>query len=390
MIYSSASGLSPKTTVVIDQVPVDYFQIQRIEVEFSENMHDLMILEFAGLSPELMHLYIETPILVTTYVDGSEPFEFYGYIVFMDPMSESISGLVNNSPFQVTRAYCLGASYKMRYKKFKVWESRTLASIVKDIAMEHSLSAAVPSDPYVFPRMVQSEESDWAFLVRAANSIGYNVNVSNTHIHVWDPYEAMSRNVSFSRLETIKGSGGDLSAKPGQVIAFEARIGDVTPEGSRSSDTLFGLDESNQIVSASNRDMLKSANLGTPVPTLFSNVMSGNANSFSMAKKKTEAALRKKFPITASAMLSASTSIKPGGIVYLDKYESQFDGFWYVNKVRHNISQAALVTHVDLAKDSLGEVKTPPQPNSEYVKPPAPAIINGKWVASFNSVNVYS
>lgn len=76
--------------------------------------------------------------------------------------------------------------------------------------------------------------------------------------------------------------------------------------------------------------------------------------------------------------------------MYLDSYDTQFDGFWYVKSVRHSVVLSSMTTTFNVAKDALGPLKTPPVPTSEYEIPPTSAIVNGTWVASVSKATVYS
>jgi hypothetical protein len=389
MIFKSSSQLSPNVEVSIDNVPVNYMTLQRITVEEKENMHNLAMLDFIGMNTELIHEYLGAPITFSIELPGKDIFTFHGYITFAEPVSVAHDGVVNNSPFQTTRLYCFGPSYEMKSKQSRVWENNTISEIATQIADKYKFSVSVPNDTYRFPRLVQSGQSDWQFLVTAAERLGYSVLMDGTHIRIWDPYSALYQNVSYTMLLTIRGGRGDVSPQPGQILSFEGRIGAVTPDGSRSTDTIHMLDKSGQLLSVTNSTDFESSGLATGLAPKFNNVLTANADSFDTANRLVTGALRRKFPMTASLEVVSDPSIKPGGIVNINEYNTEFDGFWYVKSVRHEITQSYMQTYLEIARDGLGKTATAKKVTAPYVAPPEPALISNLWVSSQNYALVY-
>lgn len=390
MIFKSSSQLSPNVEVSIDNVPVNYLTLQQITVEETENMHNVAILDFVGMNPQLIHQYIDVPITFSIELRDRSTFNFYGYIVYLEPSTVTKDGLVNNSPFQITSAYCLGTSYKMKSLKSRIWENKTIAEITSEIADKYSFSFSVPNNPFKFSRLTQSGQSDWEFLVKAANRLGYSVLMDGTHVHIWDPFTSMYRTISYSLLLTIRGGKGDVSPQPGQILKFEAKVGAVTPDSSRTPDTLHLVDKTGNLLSVGNETDFESSGLATAIKSQFSNVMTVNADDYDMAQSFVVGALRKKFPITAYVEVVADPSIHPGGIVKIDEYDTDLDGYWYVTAVKHRLTQSHMVTHLELARDALGKESTAKNVSSVYATPPQPALVKESWVASKNYSNIYS
>jgi hypothetical protein len=392
MIFKSSSQLSPNVSVSIDNTPVDYLSLQRITVELKENMHDMVILDFAGLDPETMHLFIDSAVTlnISMPLEATNEYTFHGYVIYLEPFSSTKMGTANGSPFQLTRVFCLGPSYRMKGLKSSVHENKTLAEIATELAAKYKFSLSVPNDTYRFPRLVQSAESDWSFLVKASNRLGYNLMVTGSHIHIWDPYMSIARNSSYSVLYTIRGTKGDVRPLPGQILKFDGRIGNVSPDGARSTDTIHTLDSNGNILSVGNLNSQDTSSLGTPVQSAFTNVLNWNADSYETANKLVEGVLRRKFPMTASVDVVADPSITPGGIVNIKEYNAQFDGYWYVRGVRHELTQHVMATYLDLAKDSLDGIQTSPINMEPFKTPPETALIHGDWVSTKDMINVYS
>lgn len=390
MIFKTASPISPDVEISIDQVPINYMSLQRISIEESENEHTLVVLDFTGLPASLIGEYVDKPVKLNISFPNLGGIEFVGYITFLEPTSVTKDGLVNGSSFQITRMYCLGASYLMKGKKTKAWENVTISDIATSIADTYKLSVAVPSDPYRFPRLVQSGISDWELLTKACKMLGYSMSVSGTHLHIWDPFKALSRNASFTLLKTIKGQNGSVTPSLGQILKFEGRIGAVTTSASRTSETFHILNKSGTVLSVQSTPDTDNSGMGNPVTALYADTISGNADSHETAIKVVEGNLRRKFPITASVDITGNPTIKPGGIVKVDKYDSKLDGYWYVQGVRHEITRSELISFLKIGKDTTSEIEYSLNPVSDYKEPPIPVLTDGHWVSSINYVSVYS
>lgn len=390
MIFKNSSQLSPTIDISIDGTPIDYMQLQKITLELNENMHDLAILEFTGIDPETLDLYLDSAIKFSIDLPDRESAQFYGYIIFVEPVAVGSEGTVDGSPFQIMRAYCLGTSYRMKGLRSRVWENVTLAEIAETLANKYQLSVSVPDDSYKFPRLVQSAQSDWSFLVNAALRLGYNVSVHGTHLHIWDAYKSLERKISYSTLYTIRGMRGNASPMPGQIISFAGRIGNVTTDGSRSVDTIHTLTKTGEIVSVSNELTTEFSGMGSPVTRVFYNDLNANSDSYEMSDRLVTGAMRRKFPMTADLTVIADPSIVPGGIVGIREYNAKFDGYWYVRGVTHELLHSTMVTHLKIAKDSLDGSQATPLHTAEYTVPPRPALIQGTWISEKDMVNVYA
>lgn len=390
MIFKSSSPTSPAVNISIDGTPVNYLQLQKITVELNENMHDLAVLEFVGVSADTIDLYIDSAIQISVELPDRDPSYFYGYIIFVEPVSTTASGTIDGSPFQTMRAFCLGASYRMKGLRSRVWENMTLSEIATTIADKYSFSVSVPNDSYKFPRLVQSAQSDWSFLVTAAVRLGYNLSVNGTHIHIWDAYKALEHKTSYSTLHTIRGLKGSVRPLPGQILMFSGRIGNVTTDGSRSVDTVHTLTKDGQVLSVSNELSTEFSGLGSPVTRVFTNDLNINSDSYEMSDRLVTGAMRRKFPMTAEVTVVADPSIVPGGVVGIKEYNAKFDGYWYVRGVTHELTHSDMVTHVKIAKDSLDGNGTVPLHVAPYKAPPMPAYIHGSWISEKDMVNVYA
>lgn len=385
MITTGSSSIELKFEVLIHNGFLEYSSIQRVNIELEEGKHNLATMDIAGIPPEYLDTYIDLPVAIKVTVGGVRTHTFNGYIVYLEPTSENIQGLVNKSPFQTTRMYCFGTSYVMRNRRTEVHNNKTIVQIAKEFADKYNFTVSVPNDPYVFPRLVQSGESDWEFLSKVAELSGYRVLMRGVHIDIWDPYAVFSR-IGTTPLYAMSGNKGSVSAASGQVIKFHGIVGAVTPLAAKVPDTIHAL--INGEIATLSTDV--SSGLGTAVRSMFADEVAENADSIDMANAILKGRSRQKFPYVAHVDAVGDPTITPGMAVNIDRYNSALDGIWLVTAVRHEMFRGSCMSYLTLVKDS--NFSTVIDPTEKVLPPPeltTPYIKNMRWVTTQELVNVY-
>jgi hypothetical protein len=386
MITSSDSQLKLDFEVLIHNGPLDFTSIQRVNIELSENMHDLATLDVAGIPPEYLSTYIDLPIAIKLTVARTHSCIFKGYITYLEPHSLNKDGLVNKSPFQTTRMYCIGTSYVMRNRRTDAWNNVTLPQIVRNLADKYNFTASVPNDPYVFPRLVQAGESDWALLRKACNYLGYRVSMRNTHIDIWDPFTTLSR-YGTAPVYAMSANSGMTNAEPGQVIEFNASVGSVTPEAAKVPDTIHALVDDTIVTISKNI----STGYGTPIKSIFEDEVPVNADSIPMANAVLQGRSRDKFPYTAHLTIVGNPSIQPGMVIQLGTYNASVDGLWIVKSVRHEAFRGSSLSYLSVEKDSqFSSTIDPLEKVFPSILIPESVIKDFRWISTKELVNVYS
>ena len=385
MITTGSSSLELKFEVLIYNGYLEYTSIQRVNIELEEGKHNIATLDVAGIPPDYLDTYIDLPIAIKVTVGGVRSHTFIGYIAYLEPTSENIKGLVNKSPFQTTRMYCFGASYAMRSRRTEVYNNKTIVQIAKEFADKYNFTVSVPNDPYVYPRLVQSGESDWEFLVKVAEMSGYRVLMRGVHIDIWDPFATFGR-IATTPLYAMSGNEGSLNAASGQVIKFHGIVGAVTPFSAKVPDTIHALVGGD--IATLSLDV--STGLGSAVQSIFADEVASNADSIEMAKATLTGRSRQKFPYTAHVDVVGDPSISPGMLVRIDRYNSALDGIWLVKAVRHEMFRGSCMSYLTLVKDSNATTVIDPL---EKVTPlpelTEPFIKNMRWATPRELVNVY-
>ena len=388
MIFKSTHPGSPDVSVVLSGVSVDYTTIQSVTVDIHENMHDMATITFSGLIPVGITDYIGVPVYISIAAGIGRSVEFYGYVSFIEPLMDTRKGLINNSPVQSAVATCMGASYDMVSPKHRTWEKITLPQLVESIATTYGYSYAVPADSFVWQRLLQNGISDWDLLSKACQAIGYSVTMSATHIHIYDPYKTISRQLPYAELVTVKGAYGDIQYAPGRIMEFKGLFGNTTLDGTVYNYDFVSIDSSGKLIqtSTSNESFSK---YGELVERSKTAEMSANVTSQEMLNKVAEASTKSNYPYNATVLTTGIPDPVPGSVVKIDKYASNFDGLWLVRGVKHTISRSNYITELTISTDSNTGKQYETNPGSAFKTPPVPQLNNNKWVASVDFGDTY-
>lgn len=388
MIFKSAFPNSPKVNILIDGVEVDYTAINSIHIMSAENEHDYAELHVSGLIPKFVTEYINRPVFLSIEYSPTQKTSFYGYIAFIEPKAITRRGLNNKSPIQSATISCFGASYDMKPKKSRVWEKVTIRQVVTKISDEYKYSCQVPTNPYIFTRLAQSHESDVEFLVRVCTSQGYRVHISGSHIHVYDPFKAVSRNMPYAELTTLSDSSTNVKFAPGRVMEFDGTFGSNTPYGSSNNYVIETLDNDGNLIQYKNEE--ESMGLGTTVPARFTDSVPLNAVSLSAVQSISGAKVRNRNPFHAQVSTTGIPEVMVGSLVKLNKYDSKFDGFWLVSKISQKVSRSNYVTELSIVRDSTTNEELITSNGLPYTIPDEPIIVNDLWVSSNPKVSLYA
>lgn len=388
MIFKSSFPNAPDVAVVISGRSVDYTSIQSVSVSIAENKHDAASITFNGLIPKAITDYIGAPVYISISTSPAQVCTFYGYVAFVSPEAVSRQGLINNSPFQTARLTCFGASYDMKAQKNRVWDNVSLPTIVETMANNYRYSYSVFNDTFIWNRLVQSKQSDWEFLSNAVKTLGYGMTINGTHIHVYDPHKALSRQLPYVELRTLRGVNNSPRYTPGLIMEFTGTFGDITPDGTSSDFEYIGLDNTGDTVTATSAE--EHSLLGEKVSSRFTHQIGTNITSVAMLKKFAEASGRVLYPYTATVVTTGIADPVPNSVAKIDNYDSDFDGYWLVKEVTHTVTRSNFITELKLVTDSLSTSEPTVRPGASYEFPPAPKLsTSDRWESSTEYNNVY-
>jgi hypothetical protein len=386
MIAKSSNPLSPDVTIRFNNMEVDYGSVVSFSLSLEENKHDTCTITMRGIHPKAITDFIDTPVRVMVSSGELRKQEFCGYVLYVEPVSETREGLVNGSPFQTARIVCFGATVVMKGADTKVWENTSIGVLSQYMANTYGFSLDTPYDTFAFPRQVQKAESDWAFLTRVASAYGYRVTVHGTHMHVWDQTKSLGRKASFNVLTTMRKQ---MDAAPGMILRFEGSFGYLTPDGDATTYRTTTLDPSGKSLTVTSKDIPNISISGYPSDAEYSDTAFRPSQSTEEARRFIDEKNKGGFPFNAWVDVTAGAGIVPGGVVYIDEYNSNFDGIWYVKSVTHEVGGSMYITKLEIGRDfTLGTEYQVPLVEP-FATPPAPRFLNNVWTSSLPRVNKY-
>lgn len=382
MIIKTPYGVSPTIDIAIGGASVDYSALNTLAIFLEENKHDMLLIGMAGLPARAVTEYRNKPVQLKYDTGAGYTDHFIGYVTEVRPVDMTVAGFINGSPFNDVTIVCLGVSYDMRGKKSRSWIGTKLSDVAEEFSRTYGFSMDCPSVPLLFDTMIQSDESDWQFLVRYSNIHGLSVSVHGTHLHIYDPYKAAGRQISYNKLFTATGSRGDTSPSPGKVTNFRGSFMDNHADGVYR-DTIVAVQQPNGV----SFDVTSREVFGVTSSPRFTDRVSTSAENYAEAERMIRAQSRTSYDYTANVECLGIAGCQPGGIVYLDNYTTDWDGLWYVNGVEHNIASGAFITKLCVSRNGVSELETPVQV-ARFV--PAPeSVFDTTWRTSRRLFNVY-
>lgn len=386
MIAKSSNPLSPDVTIRFNNIEIDYGTIVSFSMQLNENEHDMCTIQMRGLHPKAITDYINAPVRVSISNGELRKQVFCGYVLYVEPVSETRAGLVNGSPFQTANIVCFGSSLPMRGDRTHVWDNAPIGIIAQYMANTYGFSLDAPADTYAFPRQVQKQESDWRFLTRVATEYGYRVTVHGTHMHVWDQNKALGRKASFNKLTTMRKM---VDAAPGMILRFEGSFGYVTPDGVATAYDTTVLGEDGKTLSVTSADLPEMSIVGMPSGSKYASDVARPLHTVEEGKRFIEQQNKKSFPFNAWVDVTAGAGIVPGGVVEIDEYNSNFDGLWYVRSVTHEVGGSTYITKLHISRDFTLSKEFQLPMIETLNTPPESTLVNGVWKAIAPRVKLY-
>lgn len=309
---------------------------------------------------------------------------WYGYVNHHTIDANSDSG---SNAMQITYT-CIGTSKPMNTDKTRTWGQVTGTYIAKKIAGEYGFRAILSTTTWVLPYEVQSNESDFHFLNRIADKIGYRFWVSGGTLYFIDPIVVIqgsgSQGVptyymdkSFLYLDTIRN--------------FKMSRGDNVPGGSQSIRTIYGINE------ATGKPFKAVANNATATNNITQITSEWPVASVNEAQNLVNAWQgRSQFWLSATAEFYGTSYLYPGKLVYLqgNQLNNEALGYWIVSAADHVLATSGTtdptrdkyITHVQVVKNVtkiLPKLKNIQKISPEFV---TCQMSNGIWQASSQTV----
>lgn len=278
--------------------------------------------------------------------------EFVGYIHDIKP---EITPGKNTTTMTI-----IGASYKLKQQRQRVFENVTASDVVKNIAQEYKLSAYVQDHPRVYDQIVQAGHSELQLMARLARQCGYSLRIENTAIYFQDlttdftKYRGTAQSFYMSGANEPKGS---------TLYSFNLTLGESVryADAYKSAVQVGGVDPRNletSLVTAQIREETLREN--SKVEFFDSFDTKTVAPGYLPAVYEARAAdQRNRFSYRARVQVLGTPTISPDKPVYLTGIGPEYSGYWVVLSSQHQIIETApnifqYTTFIEVGTDSIG------------------------------------
>lgn len=309
-----------------------------------------------------------TPMSVTW---SAAPFagSFYGYVNHCEPTL--------TPPWDENVAYVevvgAGCSFWLKDSSYKTFKSTTVPQMVQAVAADFKLRTDVQAHPYL-STLTQAGQPFWSFLVASSKKIGFTLYPLGAKLVCHDRSLAVAAQRTSVR----------VLRKDVNMHAFRSYVGAANPSGGdllvrqthgvnpRSQQPVYARNN------ATNKPILTSH---APAP-LFSSgrgaaIASDQAEAQVLADG--EAANNRLF-MEAETEVHGDPQLRPGGLVQVAGVNATDDGFWYVKRAVHEMTQFTYSTRLTLGRDGVAGTPVVRTAPVQEKPPAAPRLVNGRWV----------
>lgn len=290
---------------------------------------------------------------------------FYGYVHHTEPVYTRGGANVRT---QTLKTVCIGASYRLKQPRQRVWKKRTVSSVVQETINGVKFSGEIEAHPQVWESLTNPGQSEWMFLAELAHRVGFAFYVSNTDAHFHN------RITRFRRLQAsapvFTAQQPDALNDGDDVYSFHPVVGETTPDGGDNAIRVVqGVDPRFvRAIAAVDREgipineQLAKFSFAPEFLKYEAGVVAGNIGA---AQALLEGmADKNRWHYVAKAEVVGVPSIRQGSPVFFDGLGLRDSGFWYVEGVEHvirpSINGGDYRMYLDLGRDSSFLTKARP------------------------------
>lgn len=309
---------------------------------------------------------------------------WFGYVNHHNIGENADSG---SHALQITYC-CIGTSKPMNSDKSRTWGSVTPTYMARKIAGEYGFRAILTSTNWILPHEVQANESDFCFLQRIAERVGYRFWVSGSTLFFIDPAVVL---MGTSRQAIPQFRMDKLFTQLDTLREFSLNQGDNLPGSVIAKRSIYGLDPA----SGKTFKTFANTNQAPTIEHVKSDVFVPDLNYASQHIQAWQSLSQ--FWLCANAELYGNTLIYPGKLVSLTGKQLPKDaqGHWIVAASQHVLKKSGstyapadkYITQVELIRNTTSIV-----PNIKHIHTVTPEfadcrLFKGKWLSTNTTVS---
>jgi phage protein D len=261
-----------------------------------------------------------------------------------------------------TEVTFIGASYRLKQAKQRVFEKMTASNIVRQIANEYGFTARVEDHPRVYDQVVQAGHTELQLMSRLAKQCGYSLRVENTSIY----FHSLTSDFTNNRDAALRFKMSDSNSPTGSTLySFNLILGESTAykDSYKSAVQVGGVDPVGHNYSLVTNERLNTLNESSATEFFDSFATNVVAPGFQVAAYEAKAAdERNRFPYRARIQIIGTPEIKPDQPIYLEGIGSNYSGYWIVLYTEHSVVEQSpnilkYTTILDVGADSIGQAE---------------------------------
>ena len=259
-----------------------------------------------------------------------------------------------------TEVIFIGASYRLKQAKQRVFENITASNIVRQIASEYGFTAQVEDHPRIYDQVAQAGHTELQLMSRLAKQCGYSLRIENTSIY----FHSLTHDFTDTRDAALRFKMSDANDPTGSTLySFNLILGDSIAynDSYKSAVQVGGVDPAGQNSSLVTNQRLNTLNESSATEFFDSFATNVVAPGFQVAAYEAKAAdERNRFPYRARIQIIGTPEIKPDQPIYLEGIGSNYSGYWIVLYTEHSVVESApnvlkYTTILDVGADSIGQ-----------------------------------
>ncbi len=309
-------------------------ELKQVRMSNAENKHEAAVIT-TQLTKAQIDRYIGEPITFR-YGPRFSGGTFYGYVITINP----------NQDYQqdtIVDITCLGTTWPMQSGQPRFFSNRTASSVFAEIVGVHNLGCQLDDQPYIWPALAQTSESDWEFLQTLATRLGYAIYVYNGVVRLVNPLRVLAESEIYQRY--IRSD--DVLDPSRQLLDFNP-----TTQSLRIRDNVkpsFGYFDG-QVARLTQPLTTTPYRMSTSTPIKDREMAQVYSDSWERRvdfwNQQATARINGSAKITPGVNISVQISGNPSG-------RNEYDGTWFVRGVEHSFTNNSFQTALDLARDTI-------------------------------------
>lgn len=341
----STRGRTPIWRLAVDGKELDAVVLEA-QLMLAKNQHDLATLTLSSETILDTDGFIDQPVY---FGFGQSPRieSFYGYIVTV------METTTNANALQFT-LLVIGATREMQGGQPRFWRDQTISGALEILVRNSGLGYAGQAHPYRWKALAQTNESDWAAILKYANRLGWDVYNRYGVVLCYDPETIFRLRGAYAQLKG--GSEDELNTQDERLIL-----------------EFDGSDQSDETPDAIGRKMGYFSGQAPVVISQEGRFQRYKFNTDLVIRDRDEANIYETaFDLAdsydtqqASVRLYGEADLYPGMSVDVTTsnyrlWRGRFDGRWLIDSTTHKLDRASFQTQLKLSRPGKAQINSLP------------------------------